>query len=163
PTASPWPLIVGAAAIGLLQGLKTWAPRLPGPLLVVVLGTAAVALLDPGGLVGRVGPIPAGLPRIRLPAFESAALPVLLPTAVTLALVQFTAVISLGKLFAARFGYAVNGNRELAATGAANLAGGFFQALPVSASFSRSAINVESGARTPMSNVMATLVVVSAL
>lgn len=163
PEASPWPLIVGSAAIGMLLALKAWAPKLPGPLLVVILGTAAVALLDPTGVVKRVGPIPAGLPHVRVPALDWGAVPALLPTAVTLALVQFTAVISLGKLFAARFGYAVNGNRELAATGTANLAGGFFRALPVSASFSRSALNVESGARTPMSNVMATAVVVAAL
>lgn len=162
--ATPWPFLVGASAIGALLALKAWRPTLPGPLAVVVLGTAAVALLDPSHRwVDVVGPIPAGLPLPRLPTVGWAAIPRLLPTAATLALVQFTAVISLGKLFAARFGYAVNGNRELAATGAANLSGGFFQALPVSASFSRSALNVESGARTPMSNVMASAVVVAAL
>ncbi|MSR35358.1 MAG: sulfate permease [Gemmatimonadetes bacterium] len=162
--ATPWPLLLGASAIGALLALKAWRPTFPGPLAVVVLGTAAVTLIDPTGRwVRTVGPIPAGLPVFRIPALDWAVLPALLPTAITLALVQFTAVISLGKLFAARFGYAVNGNRELAAIGAANLAGGFFQSLPVSASFSRSALNVESGARTPMSNVMASAVVVTAL
>jgi sulfate permease, SulP family len=162
--ATPWPLLVGLTAIGALIGLKAWRPKLPGPLAVVVLGTALVALLDPTGRWVRVvGPIPAGLPLPRAPVLDWAALPALLPTAITLALVQFTAVISLGKLFAARFGYAVSGNHELAAIGAANLAGGAFHALPVSASFSRSALNVESGARTPMSNVIASVVVVAAL
>jgi SulP family sulfate permease len=161
---TPWPLVLGALAIGGLVALRAWRPTVPGPLAVVVLGTAAVALVDPEArFVRLVGPIPAGLPAPRMPALDWAAAPQLLPTAITLALVQFTAVISLGKLFAARFGYEVSGNRELAAVGAANLAGGFFQSLPVSASFSRSALNVESGARTPMSSVVASAVVVSAL
>jgi SulP family sulfate permease len=130
----------------------------------VVLGTAAVALLDPEGRFVRVvGPIPSGLPVPHVPVLDPAAVPALLPTAITLALVQFTAVISLGKLFATRFGYEVNGNRELAAIGLANLSGGCFRALPVSASFSRSALNVESGARTPMSNVVASAVIVASL
>jgi SulP family sulfate permease len=162
--ATPWPLLLGMSAIGALVALKAWRPTLPGPLAVVVLGTLAVILLDPEGrFVSVVGPIPAGLPAPRAPAVDWPAVPALLPTAITLALVQFTAVISLGKLFAARFGYEVNGNRELAAIGLANLSGGFFQSLPVSASFSRSALNVESGARTPMSNVMASAVIVATL
>jgi SulP family sulfate permease len=162
--ATPWPLLVGGAAVAVLVALKAWRPTLPGPLAVVVLGTAGVALLDPEGrLVGLVGPIPAGLPAVGAPALDLAAVPALLPTAITLGLVQFTAVISLGKMFAARFGYEVDGNRELAAVGAANVAGGFFQSLPVSASFSRSALNVSSGARTPISSVIASMVVVGAL
>jgi sulfate permease, SulP family len=157
-------LLVGGLAVGGLVALKAWRPTVPGPLAVVALGTAAVALLDPEGrFVRLVGPIPAGLPAPGMPAIDWAAVPALLPTAITLALVQFTAVISLGKVFGARFGYEVSGNRELAAVGAANLAGGFFQSLPVSASFSRSALNVEGGARTPMSSVVASMVVVAAL
>ena len=163
-TTSPWPLVLGVCSIAIVLGLRAWNPTLPGSLLVVIAGTAAVAALDPSGsAISVVGDIPAGLPSLRIPLIDWAAVPSMLPTAATLALVQFTAVISLGKLFAARFGYAVRSNRELAALGASNLSGGLFGAPPASVSFSRSALNVESGARTPMANVVASAVVVSAL
>jgi MFS superfamily sulfate permease-like transporter len=62
----------------------------------------------------------------------------LLPTALTLALVQSMTIASLGKTFAKRHNYMVNSNHELVAVGASNLMGSFFSALPVSGSFSRS-------------------------
>jgi SulP family sulfate permease len=164
PTLTPWPVLLGAAAIGTMIALRTWIRIVPGPLAVVIVGTAVAVLLDPEArLIQRVGPIPAGLPEIRLPSLNWADVPALLPTAITLALVQFTALITLGRLFATRFGYTVSGNRELVALGAANVSGAFFGAPPTSASFSRSALNVDSGARTPMSNVVASGVVVVAL
>src|SRR5262245_4063110 len=62
PQATPWPALVGLSAIGALVGLKAWRPTLPGPLAVVILGTAAVWFVDPDGRWVRVvGPIPAGL------------------------------------------------------------------------------------------------------
>jgi len=149
-------LALGAGALLLLVSLQRFAPRLPSALIVVVLGTLLVWLvrLDRLG-IAIVGVIPQGLPSFAPPEVELATVRALLPTAVTLALVQFMNVITLGKVFAARYRYSVRPNRELLAIGAANLAGSFFQSLPVSGSFSRTAVSARAGASTPMSNVVA--------
>ncbi len=156
-----WPtFLIGASGILLLYGIKRWKPLLPGPLIAVVLAALAVwkfKLYTYG--VAIVGEIPRGLPEFGLPPFSVERAGQLLPSAVALALVQFMNVISLGKTFALRFGYSINANRELFAVGSANFLGSFFKALPVSGSFSRTAVNVQAGARTPLSNVFTASVV----
>ncbi|SHK33687.1 sulfate permease, SulP family [Rhodothermus profundi] len=160
-SAIHWPtLLLGLGAILVLIGLQRYAPRVPAALVVVLLTTLLVWLfrLEQTG-VAIVGEIPRGLPTWSLPEINFSALGSLFPTALTLALVQFMSVITLGKAFAARYRYSIRPNRELFALGAANLAGSFFQSLPVSGSFSRTAVNAQAGARTPLSNVIAASVV----
>ncbi len=156
-----WPtFLIGTSGIILLYGIKRWKPTLPGPLIAVTLAALAVwkfKLYTYG--VAIVGEIPRGLPDVGLPPVSLERTSQLLPSAVALALVQFMNVISLGKTFAFRFGYSINANRELLAIGSANFLGSFFKALPVSGSFSRTAVNVQTGARTPLSNVFTASVV----
>ncbi len=151
---------LGLGSIALLAGLARWKPLFPASLFIVVLTTFLtweLGLSDLG--VDTVGDIPRGLPVPALPAFSFASAEALAPTALALALVQFMTVMSLGKTFAARHGYSVDANRELWAVGAANLLGGLFRSLPVSSSFSRSALGEQAGVRTPMANVAAAALV----
>lgn len=156
--------LIGIGGIALLFGLKSWRPLFPAPVLVLALGTALAWMLrlDDSG-VAVVGSIPTGLPGFDVPDVSFRSIRALLPTALTLALVQFMTVISLGKVFAARHRYRVLPNRELIAIGMANIAGSFFRSVPVSGSFSRSAINDQAGAQTPLANVFAGLVVAATL
>lgn len=151
---------MGLAAVAILLILKRWLPRVPGPLVIVVLGTLLTwwQQLDRQGIV-VVGAVPSGLPMPDLPLLDVAAFGSLWTTALTLALVQFMTIISLGKVFAARHRYIIRPNRELVAIGAANLAGSFFRGIPISGSFSRTAINSQSGARTQFANVFAALLI----
>ena len=152
----PWSLVLGVGGILLLVGLRRWTRFLPGPLVAVVLGTLVVwALgLDQQG-VAVVGAIPMGLPAPHLPDFDAATVGALLPTALALVMVQFLSVVSLGKVFGARHRYWIAPNRELFAIGAANFFGGLFRGIPVSGSFSRTAVNEGAGAQTPLANVVA--------
>jgi len=159
------PLVVGCASIAAILGLRHWAPRIPPVLVVVVLGTALTWLL---GLEARglplIGDVPRGIPAFTLPPLEPGVIRSLVPTALALALLQFITVASLGKVFAARRGESIQPNRELLAIGVANVAGGLFRALPVSGSFSRTALAEQAGSETPAANlVAATLVVVGLL
>ncbi len=153
-------LLIGLLGVVLLLVLRRYAPRFPASLLAVALAAAAVWYfrLDEAG-VRIVGTVPSGLPELSLPPIEAATLRELFPTAVTLALVQFMSVISLGKVFAAKYRYRIGPNRELFALGALNFFGGFFRSQPVSGSFSRSAVADEAGTRTALTNVFAALVV----
>jgi SulP family sulfate permease len=159
------PLVVGGFALAALILLRRWKPVLPGALVLVALGTLIVLLLGPERAgVEVIGAIPPGLPSLSMPSLggqgpNGPGLVALLPTAGALALVQFLTVVSLGKVFATRFRYRVVPNRELVAIGAANVVGGLFQGVPVSGSFSRTAVNADVGAKTPMSNVVAAVAV----
>jgi SulP family sulfate permease len=153
-------LSLGVGCIVVLVALPRWAPLVPEALLVVVGTTLASWFFELNQYgVEIVGAIPEGLPAPAFWAVESSDLNVLLPTAITLALVQFMKNVSLGRVFAARHGYTVDANRELVGVGAANFLGSLFQGIPTSGSFSRSAVNDQAGAKSPMANVFAALVV----
>jgi SulP family sulfate permease len=156
----PATLGVGVAGIAVLLALQVWRPKWPGALIwvtVALLASWLVGLEDRG--VEVVGTIPAGLPSPEFPEMGYGPVVDLLPTALTLALVQFMSVMSLGKAFEADHDYKVEANRELMAVGAANILGSIFRAISVSGSFSRSAVNERAGANTPMANIVAAALV----
>jgi SulP family sulfate permease len=153
---------IGVVCIVLLVGLPRWAPLVPEALVVVVGATLASWFFefDQHG-VEIIGGIPTGLPLPSLEAWNTSLteLNSLIPVAVTLALVQFMKNISLGRVFAARHGYTIDANRELVGVGASNFFGSLFQSIPTSGSFSRSAVNDQAGARSPIANIFAALVI----
>lgn len=110
-----------------------------------------------------VGNIPAGLPALALPGFDFSALISLFAAAVTISLVGFMEAISIAKAIATRTRQRIDANQELIGQGLANLAGSLTQCYPASGSFSRTAVNAEAGARTGLSSVVATLVVLLTL
>ncbi len=151
---------IGMGGILLLVILRRLVPLAPGPLIAVALGTLAVwwFRLDDVG-VAIVGVVPTGLPRPQFSLVSFSTVRDLLPTAITLSLVQFMSVISLGKVFAAKHRYTVRANKELFALGALNVVGAVFRSIPVSGSFSRSAVGDQAGGRTAMTNVVAAVVI----
>jgi len=110
-----------------------------------------------------VGVIPAGLPSIKMPTFSLDALGSLLSAALVISLVGFMEAISIAKAIAAKTRQRLDPNQELIGQGLANVVGSFTQAFPVSGSFSRSAVNMNSGAKTGMSSVITALIVLVAL
>jgi len=155
---------IAVGGIVLIAAMRWWKPIFPAELAVLALATLAVGVLDLDVQgVATVGEVPSGFPRLIAPGLEFGALRDLLPTAITLALVQFMSVVSLGRIFATRHGYEINPNQELNAVGAANVVGSFFQCIPASASFSRTAVNEQAGARSPLANVVAAALVGLAL
>jgi sulfate permease, SulP family len=118
-------------------------------------------LLDGGGAV--VGNVPQGLPSLGLPSLGWSTLTTLITSAFIIALVGFTEAIAIAKAMAAKTGQRLDPNQELVGQGLANIVGSISQAYPVSGSFSRSAVNLTSGARTGLSSVITALVVLLAL
>ncbi|WP_022834741.1 SulP family inorganic anion transporter [Salisaeta longa] len=157
-------LAIGGGCVAVLVLLRRLAPWVPGA-LVVVVGATLVSWLGNVQAAGVdiVGSIPTGLPEPRLPDLSLANIELLWPAALTLALVQFMKNASLGRVFATRHNYTINANQELVGIGAANAIGSLFQGIPASGSFSRSAVNDQAGARTPMANVMASVVIILTL
>jgi SulP family sulfate permease len=147
PDSSPPTLLVGLATLAIVIGLEHLDPRLPAPLLAVGGGIAAARFfgLQASG-VAVVGHIPGGLPAFVRP--ELSLLAPLWPAAVAIALMSFTETIAAGRAFAASGEPRPDPNQELVATGAANLLGALFGAMPGGGGTSQTAVNRKAGART---------------
>ncbi|MCL6266954.1 SulP family inorganic anion transporter [Flagellimonas myxillae] len=158
-------LLVGLIAIAMILILGKLSKRIPIALLVVVLGILGVTLFDLGDFgVPLVGEIPKGLPMFQLPNFQVVEFGKLLPIAITVALYGFTEAISIAKTVEERHPeYELDANQELRALGLSNLLGSFFQSIPVSGSFSRTAVNDQAGAKTGMSLVFSGLFIAGTL
>lgn len=156
---------VGVLGILILIGLKKWNKSIPGILVIVVLGilgTYAMSLEQYG--VKLVGAIPSGLPSLVVPSVQLEDIQKLWPIALALALVGYLEAISIGKALEEKSGQeTIRPNQELIALGSANMVGSFLQAFPVTASFSRSAINQESGAKTNLAAIYSVLLVLVTL
>jgi SulP family sulfate permease len=149
-------LAFGAAAIILLVAFRKFAPRLPGVLVTVAFATWVSYALDFAGRGGRVvGDVPAGLPGFAVPDLDWAAMRALLPAAFVVALISFMEAMSSCKVIAIRKRMPWDENQELVGQGLAKVAAAFCQSMPVSGSFSRSALNLASNAKTGASTLFA--------
>lgn len=110
-----------------------------------------------------VGSIPAGLPSIDIPVFSWDMFSALLSGALVISLIGFMEAISMAKAMAAKTKDRIDPNQELIGQGLGNIVGSFSLAYPSSGSFSRSAVNLNAGAKTGMSSVFAGLFVVITL
>jgi sulfate permease, SulP family len=149
-------LAVGLACLAALLLLGWLLPKLPGPLIVVVLAIIASAAIGLASLgVAVVGHIPSGLPSLEVPDFRLRDVMTLIPAAVGIFFVAFSSEILTARSVAGRHGYHVHANTELTALGAANLAAGFSQGFPIGASGSRTSVNDQMGARTQLAGFLA--------
>jgi SulP family sulfate permease len=139
--------------------------KIPNALIVVVLGILIMKFFDKSLTdVAIVKDIPSGLPKFGIPDFDLELLRELLPIALTLVMVGYLETISIGKsLEAKQDEYRIRPNQELIALGISNMVGSLFKAYPSASSFSRSAINQESGAKTGMAALISVVMVVITL
>jgi sulfate permease, SulP family len=143
------PLTVALAAavlVFLLVVARLW-PRVPGPLLGVLLATAVVVAFGLQDQVAVVGEVPQGLPLPQLPAVGWSDATALLLPAVGIAVVAYTDTVLTGRGFARRGDAPVDADAELRALGASNLGAGVMQGFPISSSGSRTALALASGGR----------------
>lgn len=117
--------------------------------------------LTAGGEV--VGKVPRGLPALSLPEIDYHTIGHLLPFAVIISLLGFMEAVSIAKAMAAKTGQRLDPNRELIGQGLANMCGAVAKSYPISGSFSRSAVNLQSGAISGLSSVFTSLTVVIVL
>lgn len=152
--------VLSAVVLSLLL-LTSWKlPRLPGPLVFLLLAAMAVAVFDLERRgVAVVGSISSALPGPRMPAISRDDLALLLPAAVSVALVGFTDNVLTARAFASRRGDTIEPNQELIALGLANVAAGVAQGFPVSSSGSRTALGAAAGSRSQVHSLAAVVAV----
>lgn len=156
---------IGFASMAIIVFFRKIHKKIPNALIVVVLGIVLMKFFKTTFIeVSIVKDIPSGLPKFSVPDLDFSQIKELLPIALTLVMVGYLETISIGKsLEAKQDEYRVRPNQELIALGFANLMGSLFKAYPTTSSFSRSAINQESGAKTGMAALIAVLMVVITL
>jgi sulfate permease, SulP family len=140
-------LAVGVCMIVLLIGIEHFAPKAPAPLIAVAagIGGAYFLQLSKHG-VDLVGHIPQGLPSFTAPSLTLSGQ--LWSGALGIALISFTETIAAGRAFAKNDEPWPQANRELLATGVANVGGALLGAMPGGGGTTQTAVNRLAGART---------------
>jgi SulP family sulfate permease len=156
--------------IGLISAiiiiiLRKVNKKIPNALIVVILGIIIMKYFGQSfSDVSIIKDIPSGLPVFGIPEFDIDLIRELLPIAFTLVMVGYLETISIGKsLEAKQDEYRIRPNQELIALGLSNMVGSLFKAYPSASSFSRSAINQESGGKTGMAALVSVAMVVITL
>lgn len=144
-------------ALGLSSG---WADSLTktGPVLTIIVSVLVVTWGDLASSgVHVVGAIPEGLPALRLPTMDWQLAMQLLPAALLISLVGFVESVSVAQTLAAKRRERIDPDQELVGLGAANIAAAVSGGFPVTGGFSRSIVNFDAGARTPMAGILTAL------
>jgi MFS superfamily sulfate permease-like transporter len=152
-------LAVGAGALVVLFAVERFAPRVPGGLVVLVLGIGTSAVLDLSTHgVAIIGDIPSGLPSVAVPQLRLEDMWVLLPSAIGMLLVIYSEALGAASTFADKHGYRLDSNQEMIALGLANIGSAFLGGLAGGGSLSQTAVNDGAGARTQVSTLFAAAV-----
>jgi MFS superfamily sulfate permease-like transporter len=155
PHWHPAPLLLGAAALGILAVLRRH-PAIPAQVLVLAAGILLSACVDLRAWhVGLVGHIALALPHFSVPSLSAADWTGVVNVALPLFIILFAESWSSIRGLALRHGDQVSTNRELIALGCANLGAGLLQGMPVGAGFSASSAAEAAGAKTRLAGLVA--------
>jgi len=151
-------ILIASVTLLTVATIQRFASKLPGFLIALFVGAGTAFIMgaaDKG--VEMLGSIPAALPSLHPPSWSFADIALLAPGAAAIALVGLLEAISIGRTFAIRRNEVFHPNQEIVGQGLSNFVGGFFQSYAGSGSFTRSGVNAEAGAQTPLSAIAASL------
>lgn len=155
---NPYATIISSITLFSAILLAKVFPKLPGFLLVLIIGSGIAYFLDAeSSNVEMVGAISDELPSFYVPNVSFSDIVALVPGAAAIALVGLLEAISIGRDFAVRRKEEFDANQEMIGQGLSNAVGGFFQCYAGSGSFTRSGINFTAGAMTPLSGLFASI------
>ncbi len=155
---NPYVLAVAMVTLAFAVGFRIMIPRWPGMLFAMIIGSLVCLLMD-GDQHGirLVGQMPATLPPPSLPDFSFDTIRQLAPKALAVALLGLIEALSIGRSIASRSRQPIDGNQEFIGQGLSNIIGSFFSSYAGSGSFTRSGINYQAGAITPLSAVFSSV------
>ena len=158
---------IGIIGILIIIGIKKINKSLPSQLFSVIFGIVIVSFFNLGegeNAVKIIKEIPNTLPNYQLPLLDFSIIQLLIPMALTIALVSFMESIAVAKAIQIKHrDYKVIPNQELISLGLANVFGSFFQSFPTTGGFSRTAVNDQAGAKTGLAAIISALLIVVTL
>lgn len=153
-------IAIASAALTILivAIIRHLSPRLPAFLIALFIGSLLPYAFD-GGTTGLyfVGSIPSVVPFFQLPNLSSLSENRLLEGAFAIALIGLLEAIAIGRTLSYKTDSSFSANREIFGQGLSNLVGSFFQCYPASGSFTRSALNLEAGAKSPVAAILSAI------
>jgi SulP family sulfate permease len=151
-------LIVGLGTLMSAILVKILRPKYPNLLIgMLVGGVLAFYLSGLTDTIKTVGAMPAYFPPLSTPDFSLNSLMELAPEAFAIALLGLIEASSIGRSIATKSNQRIDANQEFVGQGASNIVGSFLSSYASSGSFTRSGVNFEAGARTPLSAILAAL------
>jgi SulP family sulfate permease len=159
--ASPETAALGVAVLGLIVLWNRLVPAVPGYIVALLAGTVAAAVLPPSfETIGtRFGSIPSELPTLQIPQFRPELMLALLSPTLTVAMLGAIESLMSAVVADRMTGGRHNSNVELFAQGIANIASPLVGGLPATGAIARTATNIRSGGRTPVSGMIHALLV----
>ena len=131
------------------------------PLILVIISIALTVGLDLKEIgIKTVGEIPSGFPPVRIPHWNWDLVLQLMPGAAMIAMISFVESLSIAQATALQQRSNLNSNQELIALGIANISAGLTSAFPVTGSLSRTVVNADAGAKTPMAGVLSSILII---
>ena len=161
-----WPaVLLATGSLLVILLLPKLTKRVPGSIVALAIATLAVAAfgLSVETIGSKFGGIPTGLPHVSLPDVRPDLIVPLLPAAVTVAMLAAIESLLSAVVADGMSGDKHNSNVELLAQGIANLAVPFVGGIPATGAIARTATNIRSGARTPVSGIVHSLTLLAIL
>lgn len=162
-TAIHWPsLIITGVTLATLMGVKRWRKKWPNMLIAMVVGSVATQLLllspwQAAEHIALVGAIPSQLPPLSVPMMDWDILRQLAPGAMALGLLGLVEAVSIARSVATRSGQRIDGNQEFIGQSLSNIIGSFTSSYATSGSFTRTGVNYEAGATSPLAALFAAI------
>ncbi|MFT4533683.1 MAG: SulP family sulfate permease [Saprospiraceae bacterium] len=158
-------LLIGLSTFMAIIVLKKTSKKIPYGLIVVFTGIILSYFFNFEKLgVDVIGSVPSGLPTFKVPNLDIETITSLLPTVFLVTIIGIIEAVSIAKAIGNKHDYyTIDTNQELRALGISKIGGSFFNSIPSSGSFSRSALMNESGARSSIASLIAVVFVVLAL
>jgi len=162
PYIRPYVLLIAATTLATGIFARRYVPQVPYMIAAMLAGSILAFALNQ--LLGAehtgirtLGALPGAMPPLSHPDFEWEKLRKLLGIAVAITVLGLTEAVSIGRAIALKSGQRIDGNQEFIGQGLSNIVASFFSGYPASASFNRSGLNYEAGARTPLAAVFSAL------
>ncbi len=158
PQCNLYVVIISFCTLLLAIFFKRALPRLPGMLFAMIIGSLLGVLLNGKEHgVSFVGSLPAHLPPLSLPDLSADSVRALAPGALAVAMLGLTEAVSIARSIATHSHQRIDNNQEFIGQGLSNVVGSFFSSYASSGSFTRTGVNYNAGAKTPMAAIFAAI------
>lgn len=158
PETNLYALSIGLGTLIIAIGFKLLKPKWPGMLIAMIAGSIGALLMDGSEHgVRLVGSLPAHLPPLSHPDITTASLRQLAPPALAVAMLGLAEAVSIARSIATKTEQRIDSNQEFVGQGLSNVIGSFFSSYAASGSFTRTGVNYEAGAETPLAAVFAAI------
>ncbi|OQW94555.1 MAG: sodium-independent anion transporter [Beggiatoa sp. IS2] len=156
PQTNLYVFLVALATLVIAVLFKKYLSRWPGMLIAMVIGSLIALGLDAQAHgIKLVGSLPSQLPPLSLPHFDGKIWSDLTPSALAIALLGLVEAVSIARAVATRSHQMIDGNQEFVGQGLSNVIGAFFSCYAASGSFTRTGVNYDAGAKTPLAALFA--------